>query len=57
MERAAHEQGVAQAIRFGGKPGDPDRDLAPVLLFLASHASRFITGQIIAVNGGTSYMR
>lgn len=56
-ERAAHEQGVAHAIRLGGKPGDPDQDLAPVLVFLASDASRFITGQVIAVNGGTSYVR
>lgn len=56
-ERAAHELGVAQAIRLGDKPGDPDRDPAPVLVFLPSDASRFIAGQIIAVSGGTSYVR
>jgi NAD(P)-dependent dehydrogenase (short-subunit alcohol dehydrogenase family) len=39
-------------IPLGGKLGDPDRDLAPVLVFLASAAAHFITGQLIAVDGG-----
>lgn len=33
--------------------GTPD-DIAPVVLFLASSAARFITGQTIAVDGGFS---
>lgn len=40
-------------IPLGGKPGDPDQDLAPVMVFLASDAPRFITGQVFPVDGGT----
>lgn len=36
----------------GGKLGDPDTDLAPVLVVLASDASKFITAQIRSVDGG-----
>jgi NAD(P)-dependent dehydrogenase (short-subunit alcohol dehydrogenase family) len=43
---------LQQRIPLGGTLGDPLRDLAPVLLFLASDDSRFITGQTIAVDGG-----
>jgi NAD(P)-dependent dehydrogenase (short-subunit alcohol dehydrogenase family) len=39
-------------IPLGGKLGDPERDLAPVLIFLASTASHFMTGQLLAVDGG-----
>jgi NAD(P)-dependent dehydrogenase (short-subunit alcohol dehydrogenase family) len=37
--------------------GDPDTDLAPVLVFLVSDGARFITGQIIAVDGGSTPLR
>jgi NAD(P)-dependent dehydrogenase (short-subunit alcohol dehydrogenase family) len=50
--RAAMEAGLAHAIPLGGKMGDPARDLAPVLAFLVSDDSGFITGQTIAVDGG-----
>ena len=43
---------LAAAIPLGGRMGDPLRDLAPVLVFLASDDSRFITGQTLAVDGG-----
>lgn len=39
-------------IPIGGQLGDPDADIAPVMVFLASAASHFITGQLIAVDGG-----
>jgi NAD(P)-dependent dehydrogenase (short-subunit alcohol dehydrogenase family) len=45
-------QSLAHAIPLGGKMGDPLDDLAPVLTFLVSDASRFVTGQTIAVDGG-----
>jgi NAD(P)-dependent dehydrogenase (short-subunit alcohol dehydrogenase family) len=56
-ELAAHDAQRAAEIPLGGKLGDPDTDLAPVLVFLASDASKFITGQIIPVNGGLGQVR
>lgn len=43
---------LQQRIPLGGALGDALQDLAPVLVFLASEDSRFITGQTIAVDGG-----
>jgi NAD(P)-dependent dehydrogenase (short-subunit alcohol dehydrogenase family) len=43
---------MAERIPLGGKLGDPDTDIAPVLVFLASDASKFITAQILSVDGG-----
>lgn len=34
--------------------GDPDTDIAPAVLFFASEDSRFVTGQTIGVDGGTT---
>jgi 3-oxoacyl-[acyl-carrier protein] reductase len=34
-----------------GRLGDVD-EIAEVIQFLTSHQARFITGQIVAVNGG-----
>ncbi|MDH6437033.1 NAD(P)-dependent dehydrogenase (short-subunit alcohol dehydrogenase family) [Streptomyces sp. SAI-144] len=56
-ELAAHDAEQARTIPLGGKLGDPDSDLAPVLNFLVSDGSRFITGQIISVNGGAVQVR
>lgn len=49
---AMMDAALRQQIPLGGTLGDPLRDLAPVLAFLASDDSRFITGQTIAVDGG-----
>lgn len=49
---AAMDARLREAIPLGGKMGDPVQDLAPVLAFLVSDSSRFITGQTIAVDGG-----
>ena len=46
-----------QTIAMGGKYGDPDTDLGPVMVFFASDASRFITGQLIPVDGGQTSVR
>lgn len=51
------DEDLKQMIPLGGKFGDPVTDLAPVLVFLASDASKFITGQIINVDGGKGHVR
>jgi NAD(P)-dependent dehydrogenase (short-subunit alcohol dehydrogenase family) len=51
-ELKSHDESYSKVIPIGGKLGDPDKDLGPVLVFLASEGSRFITGQIIPVDGG-----
>ncbi|MCW2608071.1 MAG: Oxidoreductase [Frankiales bacterium] len=35
-----------------GRVGDPERDVAPVVLFLASEDSRYMTGELVHVDGG-----
>ena len=57
QELAAHDAGMAQAIPLGGKLGDPEKDLAPLMVFLASDDSRFITAQLIPVDGGLGQVR
>ncbi len=63
MERATEEERIASfwrnrsTIALGGEYGDPDRDLGPVMVFLASDASRFITGQLLPVDGGQTSVR
>lgn len=49
---AAVDAQLRAQIPIGGVMGDADEDMAPVLLFLVSDASRFITGQTIPVDGG-----
>ncbi len=51
-------QGTAQNRPIAGslgaeELGDPVRDLGPVLVFLAGEGSRFVTGQLLAVGGGS----
>ncbi len=49
---AAHDVTMGRMIPLGGKLGDPDSDMTPVLLFLVSDGARFITGQTLLVDGG-----
>lgn len=46
------EQQLQMSIPIGGALGDPVRDVGPMLVFLAGDGSRFITGQLLAVDGG-----
>ena len=46
------DEQIKATIPLGGALGDPVDDLAPTLVFLCSEGFRFITGQLIAVDGG-----
>ncbi|MET7393758.1 SDR family oxidoreductase [Dactylosporangium sp. NPDC005572] len=46
------DQRMQALIPLGGAMGDARRDLAPVLVFLSGDGARFITGQVISVDGG-----
>lgn len=55
--RTAHFWQNEQSIALGQQYGDPKADLGPVMVFLASDGSRFITGQLIPVDGGQASVR
>lgn len=46
------DEQIKSTIPLGGALGDPLNDLGPTLVFLCGEGSRFITGQLIAVDGG-----
>jgi NAD(P)-dependent dehydrogenase (short-subunit alcohol dehydrogenase family) len=48
---------LVERIPLGGNMGDAERDCAPVLAFLVSDDSHFITGQLIPIDGGLLMMR
>jgi NAD(P)-dependent dehydrogenase (short-subunit alcohol dehydrogenase family) len=52
-----HDAAMSQIILMGGKLGDPDRDLAPSVVFLCSDDAHFITGQTICIDGGAVMVR
>ena len=52
QELAIHDAAMEHRIPLGGRLGDSDRDVAPVMVFLASDSAHFITGQSIPVDGG-----
>jgi NAD(P)-dependent dehydrogenase (short-subunit alcohol dehydrogenase family) len=52
QERMIHDMAMQHVVPIGGRLGDPDADCAPVMVFLASDASHFMTGQCFAVDGG-----
>ncbi len=53
VEHSLGAQGLTDAAKFipMGRVGEPE-DIADVALFLASPASRYVTGQVIVVDGG-----
>jgi len=46
------DQQMKMMIPIGGGLGDPTRDVGPMLVFLAGSGSGFITGQLLAIDGG-----
>ena len=46
------DQQLKMMIPLGGALGDPERDVGPMLVFLAGPGSGFINGQLLAVDGG-----
>jgi NAD(P)-dependent dehydrogenase (short-subunit alcohol dehydrogenase family) len=46
------DENLKLAIPLGGALGEPAKDLGPFLVFLAGDGSGFITGQLLAVDGG-----
>ncbi|MGX9890508.1 hypothetical protein [Streptomyces sp. NPDC002276] len=51
IDQAAAED-AAVAVRTPGADRLWEADLGPVMVFLAGTGARFMTGQLIAVNGG-----
>ena len=56
-EREMFLMSTRQRFPIDGDMGEIDRDLVPVMVFLASEDSRYINGQCIAVNGGLVMVR
>ncbi|MHA6668374.1 SDR family NAD(P)-dependent oxidoreductase [Homoserinimonas sp. A447] len=56
-QQTAHYWQNENSIAMGHAYGDADRDLGPVMVFLASEGSRFITGQLLPVDGGQTSVR
>ncbi|WP_181780399.1 SDR family NAD(P)-dependent oxidoreductase [Pseudonocardia pini] len=54
---AAHDASLGERMAVRGALGDVRQDLVPVLLFLASPGAGFVTGQLIAVDGGMLMVR
>lgn len=54
---AAHDALMSKTVPLGGKLGDPETDLVPVLAFLAGDGAKFMTGQVFPVDGGLLMMR
>jgi NAD(P)-dependent dehydrogenase (short-subunit alcohol dehydrogenase family) len=40
-----------------GRLGDPELDIGRVVVFLASEESRYLTGAVLPLDGGTAYLR
>jgi len=54
---AEHDETMRGMIPLGGRLGDIASDLVPVVEFIAGDGSRFMTGQIFAVDGGCTMVR
>jgi NAD(P)-dependent dehydrogenase (short-subunit alcohol dehydrogenase family) len=57
-EQAAYSSGQGRQLSKirPGELGDPDKDLAPLLVLLVSDGGTYITGQALAVDGGMAML-
>jgi NAD(P)-dependent dehydrogenase (short-subunit alcohol dehydrogenase family) len=55
-ERAAADAARRRTTPLGGRLGDVERDLLPLILLLAGPGGRYITGQTLAVDGGRTML-
>ena len=53
FERNPELRVSAEAAHPMGRLGDPEHDIAPVVVFLASEDCRYVTGNTVFVDGGT----
>lgn len=53
---AAHDASL-QGLCLGGKLGDMETDFIPVMAFMSSDGSKYITGQTISIDGGVMMVR
>ncbi len=49
---AIHDADQRRKRPIGGKLGDPERDFAPMMVFLAGDGAGFLTGQTYKIDGG-----
>jgi len=53
-QRAAFQNHLKMTVPLGGRLGDAETEMAPVVAFFISDASRFISAQVVGVNGGSN---
>ena len=53
----AHDAVKTRTIPLGGRLGDVEKDFVPVMAFLSSAGARFVSGQIIPIDGGMLMVR
>jgi len=56
-EKLAEHDATMANLCLGGKMGDIETDFIPLMAFMASDGSKFITGQTISVDGGIMMVR